>query len=358
MAWKHLAHTSISTIGQGFAMVRDFLCARNATYNFAATGIGWTLIDSSYAVDENNPAVGDWFVIKSTGESGNEQLIFKFTLRTSAYINIHGFIYWDTISHTGVNGYGDSATNCLTIGTGTFYVSISGNLNYVYLSANATISWNSPYGHSSFGKIIYFGDFGPVSITNGPLTAGSEVTIQVADATVPWLQIGRKVYVYDFTTGALELTRVKSNNGVNQITAPLVNSYGATTKLRSMLPYLCPKALGWFPYSTNQLTMPIYLDGTVSYFPTWLVPAAPTSTYQPGPNLTLLGQPFFGYSNISLGGNIYNPIAFVFAFEGVVFVNTLTTIIPFNDTVDGSDGNTYVHAYTGYFRFFLRINSD
>ena len=67
MAYANLIKQPCNNVAEIFKHCRDFVCRRNGSYDYSTSGIGWSLVDSSYATDEHNPASGDWFVVYSAG---------------------------------------------------------------------------------------------------------------------------------------------------------------------------------------------------------------------------------------------------------------------------------------------------
>ena len=111
MAYANLVNQScIGFTEEAFQRIRDFICKRNGTYDYSATGIGWTLHDSYYATDEDNCAIGDWFVVKSVGESGDEDLYFKIKWHEADHMSLQGMLYWNAITDTGVVNYPSTDT--------------------------------------------------------------------------------------------------------------------------------------------------------------------------------------------------------------------------------------------------------
>jgi hypothetical protein len=218
--------------------MRDFLCKRNGTFDYSATGIGWTLVDSSYAIDEDNFSINDWFVISSTGENGNERLFFKIQLAATAGLRVFGYLNWDPVTHTGTAEYGGTAEWCY-MGSTAHYFFMGGDLDSFYLGWTlVTNGWQAAGSSYAgwFGKYISPIDQGPVAPSNGPFTAGTDRTLTIPDATLRTFKLNNYLVIYDETK--VERIRVKTNNGVNQITADLANNYAATAKLRSCLPYM------------------------------------------------------------------------------------------------------------------------
>lgn len=87
--------------------IRDFICKLDANNNYSVIGIGWEVHDASYAADENNLMMGDWFVIKSTSSDGMD-LYFRIEYADSNYLTVLGFQSWNADTHTGINQYGNA----------------------------------------------------------------------------------------------------------------------------------------------------------------------------------------------------------------------------------------------------------
>ena len=151
MAYANLVGIACIDKTEFFCRMRDFICKRNGTYDYSGTGIGWTLHDSSYATDEDNPADNDWYVIYSPGEGGKDDLYMKIVM-TSANIYINGYQAWDATAHTGGNRYVTSTSNFAVGVSDTPTLYIYGNLDGIlcakYLSGGADLKQIS-FGLSS-----------------------------------------------------------------------------------------------------------------------------------------------------------------------------------------------------------------
>lgn len=262
MAYANLVQINCADKKEAFCRMRDFICKRAGTYDYSTTGIGWTLWDSSYAVDENNPAINDWFVIKSAGESTKEDLYFKFTW-TSGYIAVAGFQAWNPTANTGGNQYCTSTTAWIVAEALVPQLWAYGDLDSVFIATKAAA--DTDVRHTVFGKAqkpwAYLDD--QVAICSSALTAGSDVSITVDTVPAGWA-IGRQLFIRTTHTDAtatvkIEKITIKTLAG-STITADLTNSYTANSKLTDHVGYFCQNsnsALG----TTNLL---IDAAGTVS----------------------------------------------------------------------------------------------
>ena len=226
---------------EAFCRMRDFICKRNGTYDYSTTGIGWTLWDSSYAADENNPAINDWFVIKSAGESTKEDLYFRFTW-TNGYIAIAGFQAWNPTAHTGGNQYNTVTTNYTVAESLVPQLWVYGDLDSVFVATKADADTDVRF--STFGKSqkpwAYLDD--QVATCSSALTAGSDVSITVDTVPAGWA-VGRQVFIRTTHTDATatvktEKITIKTLAGTT-ITADLTNSYTANSKLTDHVGYFC-----------------------------------------------------------------------------------------------------------------------
>jgi hypothetical protein len=286
VAYAYLYNQSITSTIQAFQHLRDFLCKRNGTYDHSSDGIGWTLHDSSYATDEDNITAGDWFVVKSTGESGNEQLYLKVEYSSATNMLGLGYMYWNAGTDTGSNGYGYSTGSRWGYGISSTPVTLSiyGDLDHFVWGTAATTG--SDLQGAGFGKLTCAADEGPETVGN--LSSGSDVSITVADATEVQYAVGNKLVLYDDSN--LEFVTIKTNNGSDTLTADLTNSY-TSAKIRTYLPYVISGASQDNVYDSGYMYMPITTDSTndnVSF--EYAAPIADT-TGDPGLNNRFLAIP-------------------------------------------------------------------
>ena len=232
MAYKNLVAQACTGKADWFIRFRDFLCARNVVYDYSTSGIGWTLHDSSYAVDESNPQLGDWIVVFSAGESGKETLYYKFEWGTNDII-VLGYSYWDNSAHTGTNWYGLTTGSLAIDETGASYdIYVSGDLDFAHVWETLEDTNDSA---AMFGKLeddVY--DTTP-AICSSPLTAGSDVSVLLDSVPVSWIAGTTSVMVrfQDTVERAIVKTIIS-----NTITIDLVNSYSANAVFAESVPYI------------------------------------------------------------------------------------------------------------------------
>ena len=241
MAYANLIKAECADKTEFFCRMRDFICKRNGTYDYSATGIGWTLHDSSYAVDENTPEIDDWYVIKSVGESGDEDLYFR-VLWVSGYIRVHGFQSWDAATHAGANQYCTSTTAFIVGEAVTPALWVYGDLDAVFCVIWLTAG--TDVRAVNFGKASKPWDYldDEVATCSTTLTAGSDVSI-VVDAVPTGWAVDREIYIRtshnnDTATVEIEKITIKTLSGTT-ITADLSNSYTADNKLSDHVGYYC-----------------------------------------------------------------------------------------------------------------------
>jgi len=240
MAYKNLVRQLCANKKEAFCRIRDFLCKRNGTYDYSSEGIGWILWDSSYAVDEDNPAVNDWFVIYSPGESGKDDIFIRFLWNNNS-IGINAYLSWDPSTHAGSTTYICNGSTNFTFSEteSNPYIWVYGDLDNVLLIQDYSVSFY--YGCS-------FGAFDPAdtdqdretATCSSALTAGSDVSITVDAVPSNW-EVGSDLFIRtthtdNISTVKMEVVTIKTISG-NTITVDLVNSYTANCKLCSFLFY-------------------------------------------------------------------------------------------------------------------------
>lgn len=240
MAYANLVAQPVVDKREAFSRFRDFLCKRNGTYDYSTTGIGWTLLDSSYANDEDTAVMNDWFVIYSAGENGKEDLYFKITW-TSGYIKIEGYQAWNPSTHTGsANKYNSNSNFSFIDADINKFIWVYGDLDFIFLM----------YDYTDVNRACYFGMVPPaddnintdIATCSAAISAGTDVSILVDTVPADWA-VGRQITIRtahfnDMATVKAEIIVIKTLSG-NTITADISNDYTANFKLSSYLGYLC-----------------------------------------------------------------------------------------------------------------------
>lgn len=256
MAYANLVKVSCANLAEMFCRTRDFLCKRFGTYDYSLSGIGWTIHDSRYAVDEDNPAINDYVVIKSTGESGDEDLYFKFVWTSSTAMSFVGYQSWDASTHAGANDYGGT-TSWTVAASDAPFLWIYGDLDsFTCLKMN---SGGTYVIGVTVGKLDlpFEGITGEVATCTSTLTAGTDVSIVVDTVPSNW-EVDRELFIRtthtnNTSTVKIEKITIKTIVG-NTITADLTNSYTANSKLTDFLGYMGPEN-ATFAYSGELINL-------------------------------------------------------------------------------------------------------
>jgi len=232
MAYRNLVAQAVATRSETYKRFRDWLCSRNGSYDYSTNGLGWTYHDSSWATNQDNPASGDYFVAKSTGESTKEDLYFKITYSaTSGQIQIQMYQYWNNSTHAGVNG--QTAVNNWQVAestSGTLYV--YGNLNKVFVG---TIFGASIYG-CLFGLMDDAAYDTTVATCSSSVSSGSSVVVAMDVVPSSWV-VGGKVVVRDDAN--IERITISNINSLNVTFTNIVASYNAGCKFSKDYPVVC-----------------------------------------------------------------------------------------------------------------------
>lgn len=242
MAYRNLVAQACTSKNEFYCRFRDFLCSRNGTYaDYTATGMGWTLHDAVYAVDEDNCQINDYFVVHSPGEGGNDDIYIR-VLWVSASFNFLGYVSWNPTTHAGSTSYRYN-TSGVGINIAQTDVSISA---YIYGDLDQFIIMHdntaTDYYIATCGRLhpMYSNLSADITTCSGYISAGTDVSITVAAAPSTWY-VGtdlfiRTTHTNDIATVRLEKTRIKTIIG-NDITVDLTNSFTSNSKLSEMVGY-------------------------------------------------------------------------------------------------------------------------
>jgi len=218
MSAANLLAQSCNNPKETFMRFRDFMCKRNGTYDYSTTGIGWTLHDSSYAVNEDTISVNDYFVMYSAGEDGLRNMYFKIQY-VSGYINILGFLYWNAGTHAGVHQFGaaNSWTNPLD----------TNNILWVYGDLDAfcgIAKYSASYNAGQGGWCPDSPTSQEITTSAGAITAGSSVIVSFTAVPAEWA-VGTKLFVRD--TANIERVNISAISGTDVTFTTFVASYSA-----------------------------------------------------------------------------------------------------------------------------------
>lgn len=247
MAYKNLFAQSISGKADLFCRLRDFLCARNGTYDHTSDGLGYTLWDSSYATDEDNPTTGDYFVIYSPGEDGNQDIFIQFTWYDATYFRVRAYLSWNPTTHAGTTSYATSDANNIyaldTMGTYSFY--IFGDLDAFACFFNYG---TGDYRGNAFGKLapLTIGTQEDVAILSSGVSAGSSVAITLDAVPSNW-EVGRTIFIRtvhtnNISTSFIEAVTISAISGNVVTVSTLAHAYAAGSKMQEFYAILCPNS--------------------------------------------------------------------------------------------------------------------
>jgi len=219
MAYANLLSLSLSNPTETFQRFRDFMCSRGI---YAATGVGWTYHDSSYAISETSISINDYFVMYSAGEDGSRDLYFKVSY-VSGYIAILGYLYWNNSTHAGVYSYGLANHWANTLATN--------NILWIYADLDSFL------GISKYGTTYNSGRGGwmpdstidqTVTVCPNSISSGSSVTVTFTSVPSSWI-IGTQLFVRD--NANIEKVVVSNISGSNVTFTSFVSSYSSGSKL-------------------------------------------------------------------------------------------------------------------------------
>lgn len=245
MAYANLLNQSCTDKNELFCRVRDFICKRNGTYDYSSTGIGWTLHDSSYATDEDNTTLNDWFVVYSPGEGGEDDMYIQIVYLTN-FIRFRFYQSWDNSTHAGANGTAAQSTWTMADADAkTLWV--YGDLDEVFCVSKLS---TTDYRIASFGKLEKGWDNQSKTIAScsSALSSGSDVSITVDAVPSNWV-VGKEIYIRtthndDTSTVKMEKIEIKTLAS-NTITADLTNSYTANSALSDFVGYYVTGGINW-----------------------------------------------------------------------------------------------------------------
>lgn len=195
MSYKNIVNHGAANKKESFQRIRDFLCSRNGTYDYTGLGPGWTLHDSSYAVDEDTISANDWIVLYSDGEDTKADLyvLIKY-ISTANYITVNGYLSWDNSAHTGIHRMSTSVS--------TWYIHETSPNIWVYadkdfisiVSNNGTTDniWYTGW----YGRLLDTYYDSTVAISSAAASSGGGVPITVDAVPDSW-EVGRWVTVRD-----------------------------------------------------------------------------------------------------------------------------------------------------------------
>jgi len=232
MAYANLLGVATANRAEVFKRFRDFVCRRNGSYDYSTTGIGWTLHDAVYAVSQDTISTNDYFVVKSVGEDGTQDMYFKVQYLAN-YIFVSGWLYWNNSTHAGIQQYG--ATNNWSIADADVPILwIYGDLNSVF-GISRQNSGSSTYYPIFFG-MLRDSIYDPTVVTSsGTITAGSSVVINVGTVPATW-RLGDRLFIRDLTRIDRTSAAITAKDA-STVTITVAYSYNAGAKLSQEMNY-------------------------------------------------------------------------------------------------------------------------
>lgn len=234
----NLVNQSCVDYEEMFQRLRDFLCKRNGTYDYSGSGIGWTLYDAVYAVDENTLSDGDYFVAYSAGESASDDMYVKFMYEITTYwFMTMGYLSWDAVAHTGGPAVGSYDFGSQQRGSSP-RLWIYGDLDAIIVLSHDGTSYYGSY----FGKYENLPYPDTKATSSSSVSSGTDVVITV-DAVPSWWWVGQNIFIRDDDGG--ELITIKAISGLD-ITADVTTARAAGCKLQA--------SWSFFVQQSNNLT--------------------------------------------------------------------------------------------------------
>lgn len=267
---------------------RDFVCKRNGTYDYSASGIGWTLIDSSYAVSESSLTDNDWFVMQSPGENGLRSMYVLVQYVAAGYFNVQRYLYWDATTHTGTQMFGTSSSWTNQEATNNI-LSIYGDLDAVIGIAKYSNNYNATlFGwcpESTFDQSFI--------VAPGAITAGSSRVVTFSSAPPSSWIVGKKLFVED--TANIELVQITAVSGNDVTFQSFEASYAAGAKFSEEKTDYVTGSNAWSTWymlinhggekngyvypNDNTITNPSASDGLTGLYPSRKIYCSYTNTF-------------------------------------------------------------------------------
>jgi len=231
MAYKNLVGEAIASRAEAFKRFRDWMCKRNGSYDYSVLGLGWTLHDAVYAIDQHTITAGDYYVLYSAGESGKEDIYVKVVFSATANTNqITICQYWNATTHVGVNVM--AAVSNWTV------ADITSGALYIYADMDSCLVGTyigTGKNACAFGLVEALYDR-TISICSSPISAGSGVTVALDAVPASWV-VGGRVMVRDNANA--EILTISNLSGLNVTFSAFVASYAAGCKFAQDYPLVC-----------------------------------------------------------------------------------------------------------------------
>ncbi len=191
--------------------------------DFLVTTCGWSLHDDGSAQAE------PYYVLKSTGESGNEDIYVQFINDTANLdcISVKGYLYWNAATHAGVKGIFSTGNTLITAkDSASFLYWLYGDRDHVFVVTKIVATY---YAHYS-GIIKRFWS-AQTAISQAAVTAGSNVVVSVDDASL--LTVNKSYIIKDDANIERVLVTARDTGSTpNTVTiSALVSGYATGAKI-------------------------------------------------------------------------------------------------------------------------------
>lgn len=226
MAYRNLVACACASAGEVWRHTKDFLTSRNGIANYSSSGLGWSLVDSSFAVDADTPTVGDWVVLSSPGEDGREALYYRilYSSVANSILRTRAGLSWDAAAHNWVTPFPSAEQSAGPTAGTSFTVAVYGDLDGFTILVGDGTTWYARH----FGRTADTLGDPTVALATGAVSAGSSIVVPVDTVPSSWA-VGRAVIIRD--EAKIERA-VISALGAGAVTlATLANGYAAGARL-------------------------------------------------------------------------------------------------------------------------------
>lgn len=226
MAYKNLLNVPCSSGAEVWRHLVDWLTSRNGIADYTSLGLGWTLHDSFFAVDQDNPTVDDWVVLSSAGEDGKQGLYWRLLYSTveNGIVRHKSGLYWDASTNAWVSGF---PANDVTVGmiSGTaFSLWVFGSLDSLsVVVGNGTGLYGAFLGLPA--RQMYSTD---IATTTADVTSGSNVSVAV-DVVPEGFAVGVAVVIR--SNAAIQLAVISAISGTTITFSSLSSNYPSGSRI-------------------------------------------------------------------------------------------------------------------------------
>lgn len=226
MAYRNLVACACANPSEVWRHVKDFLTSRAGIADYSLTGLGWTLYDSSFAVDADTPTVNDWVVLRSPGEDGREALFYSLTYSTLAnsILRTRAGLAWKATTHAWVTPFPSAEQSAGPTAGTSFTVAVYGDLDGFTILVGDGTTWYARH----FGRTADTLGDPTVALATGAVSAGPSIVVPVDTVPSSWA-VGRAVIIRD--EAKIERAVISALGAGSVTLATLANGYAAGARL-------------------------------------------------------------------------------------------------------------------------------